>query len=291
MIREKIKLGEDTRATLTTYVLDDGELRRAGMKHPAVIVCPGGGYTYVSANEGEPVALLFNKAGYHAFVLDYSVKIDNPFPKALTELARSIKLIRENADAWRVDADKIAVCGFSAGGNLALSLGVDWNKDFLKEAVGAIGNQLQPNALILGYAAVCLDRPDKKPSAETIRLIEEGKIPDFRGPSIKEILIGRENPSEESKSKLNLLNYVGAQVPPCFIWNTDEDEVVPPSDSMRLCLELDRYRVPVEYHLYRHGAHGLSLADNTVKDDCDIAGTHVRYWQEEVLAWLGETFK
>ena len=53
MICNRIPLtGDDS--YLDTYVLDDGEYDRKGRKHHAMIVCPGGGYSYCSKNEGEP---------------------------------------------------------------------------------------------------------------------------------------------------------------------------------------------------------------------------------------------
>ena len=46
-----------------------------------------------------------------------------------------MKIIRENADEWHILKDKIAVCGFSAGGHLTASLGTFWHLDSLKEDV------------------------------------------------------------------------------------------------------------------------------------------------------------
>ncbi|GJM79820.1 hypothetical protein HMSSN139_23160 [Paenibacillus sp. HMSSN-139] len=112
MIHETIKLFEHSSATLTTYVQENGEYERKDLIRPAVLICPGGGYAFVSQNEGEPVALAFARMGYHAFVLSYSVKIENPFPTALRELAKAMSIIRERAGEWLVDANDISVAGF-----------------------------------------------------------------------------------------------------------------------------------------------------------------------------------
>ena len=64
--------------------------------------------------------------GYQAAVLRYSCA-PAVYPTALCELAQSVKLIREHAEEWSVNAEKIIVMGFSAGGHLAASYGVFWN--------------------------------------------------------------------------------------------------------------------------------------------------------------------
>ena len=221
MKHEVIKLTTDTNATLTTYVLDDGEYGRKGRKRPAVIICPGGGYTMISQNEGEPVALYFNRHGYHAFVLDYSVKINHPFPTALEELAKAVSVVRKYMDVWLIE-NEISVAGFSAGGNLALSLGIYYKEAFLTEKLGLTSEQIRPDRLILGYPAVTLHpkREEGKIPEEIVEMMEMGLMPDFRGPSIREILLGKENLTEEEKESLNLLPKLHKDLPPVFVWGT-----------------------------------------------------------------------
>ena len=64
---------KDEKAVLKTYILDDYPKYYQQQKRPAVVICPGGGYTTLARKEGEPVALKINGMGYHAFVLQYSV--------------------------------------------------------------------------------------------------------------------------------------------------------------------------------------------------------------------------
>ena len=108
-------------ADLTAYILEpvDGILDK---KRPAVLLCPGGGYRTLSTREDQPIAMKYLAAGFHVFVLHYSLAPD-VFPRALMELALAMKVIREHGDEWNVDVDRIAVSGFSAGGHLACCLG------------------------------------------------------------------------------------------------------------------------------------------------------------------------
>ena len=129
---------------LTVYLRDSCDRMPSAIDRPMVLVVPGGGYTHVSAREGDPVALQFAAAGYHTAVLDYAIceKARDYLP--LRQLAQAIGLVREHAAAWHVLPDKIAVCGFSAGGHLALSSAV-------LDIPGA-KTQPRPNAVIFGLS-------------------------------------------------------------------------------------------------------------------------------------------
>ena len=101
---------------LTVYLRDCVETMPQAMERPLVLVVPGGGYSHLSAREGDPVALQFAAAGYHTAVLRYAVGDDAAHSLPLRQLVSAIGLVRQHAAAWHVLPDKIAVCGFSAGG-------------------------------------------------------------------------------------------------------------------------------------------------------------------------------
>ena len=131
---------------LTVYLRDCVETMPQAMERPLVLVVPGGGYSHLSAREGDPVALQFAAAGYHTAVLRYAVGDDAAHGLPLRQLAAAIGLVRQHAAAWHVQPDKIAVCGFSAGGHLALSGAV--------LVVPGLPEQPRPNAVILGYPVI-----------------------------------------------------------------------------------------------------------------------------------------
>lgn len=80
---------------------------------PLVLICPGGAYRFTADREAEMIALHLNSAGYHAAVLRYSCA-PAIFPTALLEVAESIKLLKEKAEEWHIDTEKVFVMGFSA---------------------------------------------------------------------------------------------------------------------------------------------------------------------------------
>lgn len=289
MINQIYKLKEESEATLTTYVLQQDIYDHRGCRRPVVIVCPGGGYQFVSYNEGEPVALAYARNGYCTFVLNYSVKIENPFPKALTELALAIKLIRSHADEWNIDPDDITVAGFSAGGHLAMSIGVFYDKPFLLNAINASEKDICPNALVLGYPAVTLIPWNRKPiDPEIARMMDEGKIPDMRGMDITQILAGKMDVTESEKENFNLLNHVSGKTPPVFVWGSNQDTVIHPSDLWGLAEKLREYSIPYELHIFGRGPHGQGISDEVVMDKHLLANFHLKEWMPLSLQWLEE---
>ena len=109
--------------TLTTYILDNYDEFSALRKRPAVIICPGGGYARLSNRETEAIAIKMNTLGFHALVLRYSVA-PMDFPAALLDAAEAMYYTRSHCKEWNIDENKIILCGFSAGGHLAASVGV-----------------------------------------------------------------------------------------------------------------------------------------------------------------------
>jgi len=104
---------EDT-PRLTPYLVPGDGVRAC------IVVCPGGGYAGRAGHEGEPIARWLNTLGVSACVLDYRVRpYRHPIP--LGDAQRSIRLVRHRSKEWRIDAKRVGILGFSAGGHLAAS--------------------------------------------------------------------------------------------------------------------------------------------------------------------------
>lgn len=160
MICEKIILNKDRNVTLTCYI-QDGNLNR-----PAMIVIPGGAYAWCSDREADPVAQVYLQAGYHAFILRYSVKEHATWPNPLNDYDAAMAYIRAHGKEWHIYEDKIAVIGFSAGGHLA--------------AAAATMAKHRPNAAILGYAVAGKDAKACLPSApDTTQYVDKETCPCF----------------------------------------------------------------------------------------------------------------
>jgi len=269
-----------------------GIIRDTGRK-PAVIVCPGGGYMMTGDREAEPVANKFAEYGYKAFVLRYSTAAskDPRFPAPLVDLAKAILYLREKSGEWNIDVSKIVVCGFSAGGHLAASLGVFWNNRFLTDRLGALGlingqglpdsRVLKPAALILGYPVVDYRRILK----EWVSVAPDGQIIDLRR-ICNETVFGNPDPSDEDLAGISPVNFVSSDTPPTFIWHTAEDDIVYVEGSLEYCLELKKHNVPFELHVFEKGPHALSLCDETTVRSPEHLELTCRAWFGLALNWL-----
>lgn len=256
-------------AKLTTYFIDHSD-EIGIVKRPVIVICPGGGYEYVSDREGEMVALKLNSFGYHAVVLRYSVAPDAVFPTALTELAEVVSLLHEKAEEWHIDTEQILIQGSSAGGHLAASYCSFWKEAFMAEAVGMsekeAAKKLKPAGLILSYP-----------------VITSGE---FAHRSSFEKLLG--DRYDELVDKMSLEKQINENTPPVFLWHTFTDDCVPVQNSLLLinaCLEK---KIPVEFHMYPDGGHGLGLATKYtanpggygVQKDCESWIELLRIWLE-----------
>ena len=114
MICKKIDISVDSyqeTAALYTYFLDNSPEMIPDRKRPLVLICPGGGYEMTSDREAEPVAIQYIAKGYQAAILRYSVK-PAKYPLALLQLAKAVAHLREYADEYHIDTEKIVVQGF-----------------------------------------------------------------------------------------------------------------------------------------------------------------------------------
>ena len=89
----------------------------------AVIICPGGGFFQLSfVDEGTDAAKFLASKGVAAFVLKYRLPrvtnsvytMESPHEDGL----RAMRLVRSRASEWGVDASRIGMVGFSAGGEV-----------------------------------------------------------------------------------------------------------------------------------------------------------------------------
>lgn len=268
MICEKYSINEESGAYLMRYTFEKYPNSMPDVvKRPAVVVCPGGGYTSCSPREADPVAFQFMAEGYNAFVLYYSPNAHAVFPNPLLDLCAAMKRIRENAEAWGIMEDQIAVLGFSAGGHLTASLGVYWNDPEIMERSGCKNGENKPNAILLIY-----------PVISTSWMENYGELARIIG----------DNDWESTYKKLNLQTAVTKDTPPAFICHTARDAGVPPKDSIYFATALLNAGVPYELHIFPNGGHGLSLATPQV---CANGGDKsFAQWVKLATSWLERLF-
>ena len=252
-----ITLPEHEDATLDGYILDCHLSLGQYTHRPAIVVCPGGGYVYCSRAEGEPVAMSFAAKGFHTFVLRYSTGHEAAGFAPLDEISWVIGYIREHAAEWYIDPDKIVTCGFSAGGHLAFSAGI------LAEN--------KPNAMILGYPAA--------------------SAPNIPGADFMlKLLTGKEQVTDEDAARFDLVPQVTKQTPPVFVVATAED-VLTGMGALPIAQKYHALGIPYELHIFGHGPHGYSLANETSADGSSrYMNAAFAQWQELSVQWLHRIF-
>lgn len=250
---------------VTAWLHTEGEsLVMAARKLPVMIVCPGGGYGMVSDREAEPIAIPYFAAGYHTFVLRYSVGEDAKNFKPLCQLASTIAHVRKHAKEWSVDENKIAVCGFSAGGHLAASSGtLIFTEEFKK--VFNRDEHIRPDALVLGYPVISSDEPTHADSILNVS--------------------GQPQDSEGYKW-FGVDRHVCKQTPPVFLWHTANDQVVSVQNSIKMASALAQTDIPFELHILPDGPHGMSVCNEAVGTKSDYNAR----WVEWSIEWLNKLF-
>ncbi len=214
---------------------------------PIVVICPGGGYRILaSSHEGTDIAKKFNEIGISALVLYYRLPNDvNQVQKEfapLQDAQQAIRLVRQNAKAWKVDPAKVGIMGFSAGGHLAASTATHFTKDYtgLNDGIN-----LRPDFQILLYPVV------------TFR--------DHTHAGSRQSLLGN-NPSEDQLHLFSNEEQVNAQTPPAFIVHAADDKAVPVKNSLAYIEKLNSFGVAVDYIQYAKGGHGFGLTNKTTPD-------------------------
>ena len=217
---------------LTPYLVEGGE------KRAAIVVCPGGGYGARAAHEGEPVARWLNGIGLHAFLLDYRVAPQTPaggvlHPLPLLDAQRAIRTVRHRAAEWGVEAGKVGILGFSAGGHLAATAATQWDRGDAAASDPVERQSCRPDASMLCYAVLSF-----------VSYAHHGSMRNLLGESAT--LAQRRSLSAELQ--------VTAETPPTFLWHTAEDAGVPPENSLQYAAALARHGVPFALHVFTHGA-------------------------------------
>lgn len=251
-VNEKVHITNVSTPTLEFYFADTAEAR--GL----VVVCPGGSYRMLAySHEGVKIAQALQKNGINAAVLKY--RVPEQFESALMDSQRAVRLVRSNAKKWNIDADKIAIMGFSAGGNLAARTSTCFEQKSYEAVDSADEASARPNLGILIYPAWV--------DAYTFGKWSRGDKKNFH----------KDIPSDySSQYEIAGIAPVGKNTPPCFIAQS-QDDVKYINSAIAYYLALKNAGIDGEIHLYPKGGHGFGL--NTLNLTSDG-------WFNSLVAWL-----
>jgi acetyl esterase/lipase len=191
----------------------------------AVIICPGGGYNRVYyKHEGTELAKWFNSLGVTAFVLKYRIprRTEQIHWEPMQDVQRAIRVVRHDAEKWKIDPQRLGVMGFSAGGHLTVMAG-------------------------LHSATKCYDPTDDAD--------QESAKPNFICP-IYAAYLG--NGYRDNKAELGDLIDVPTDAPPTFMAVT-WDDTMRGAQAALLFARLKQKGVSAELHAYASGGHGYGI--------------------------------
>jgi len=214
-----IRQGNVSHPTLTVYHPPKDKDTGA-----VVLVCPGGGYSILALNlEGSEVCQWLNSVGVTAVLLKYRVPARAGLEKhtaALQDAQRALSVIRYRAKEWGVDAKRLGILGFSAGGHLAAAASTNYETRTYPEIDAADKESCRPDFTVLIYPAYLTDEKDRTRLATEIK--------------------------------------VTSDTPPAFIAMT-QDDPVHVENAFTYATALKNAKVKAELHVYPTGGHGYGL--------------------------------
>lgn len=246
--------------TLTVFIHTSDHIFASKNKRPAIICCSGGGFIECSrdGDGGDHVAMSFASDGYNAFVLQYSSadrskKEDVLFPSQMYDLGKAILMIRQHADEWKTDPDKITIVGFSAGACICALYATTYHQDHMLKKLNAATCDLEISAALLIYGIY-----DFK---ALLRYQNEHPAPDGinAGPDGIQCIFGQKNPSKEQLERYSPICQVSSMTPPLFLAAAIDDPAIPAVQTLDMAKKCHEEQIPYEVHVFQRGGHGFSL--------------------------------
>lgn len=207
----------------------------------AVILCPGGGYAYLSnAREGQQYAAWLSTLGITTFILKSRLQ-EWGHPAPLQDVLRAIRLVRSRAAELGVAPNRIGVMGSSAGGHLAASASTLWDHADGRTGAALDAVNARPDFAMLVYPVITMTNPAAHAGSR------------------RALLGGR--PAQALLTLMSVEQQVTAATPPTLLLHTQGDKSVPADNSLLYFQALTRAGVPAELYVFEQGGHGIGMRD------------------------------
>lgn len=212
----------------------------------AIVIFPGGGYGHLAIDhEGHEIAAWANRMGLAGIIVSYRHrKRGYGHPNPMLDAQRAIRMTRRRAKEWNIDPQRVGVLGFSAGGHLTTTVLTHFDAGKPDAADPVERMSCRPDFGVVCYAVIALDEPYTHRGSQ--RNLLGDNLPD--DPTSKSLIRSLSNEKQVTEA-----------TPPCFVWHTAEDKVVPAENSLRFYSALVEHGVPSELHIFPSGRHGIGL--------------------------------
>ena len=224
----------------------------------AVIVVAGGGYRRIGmGRESTPTSRWLQTQGITAFELVYRLPGENwPHDAPLQDGQRAMRLVRSLAASFSIDAGRIGMIGFSAGGHLTGMTAVRPETQRYPQTDAIDKLPARPDFCALIYPVLTL-------------------MPPFDRTNTRRELLGK-HPSLADSAAYSVERHVGAAAPPVFLAQAADDPTAPPENSLMMFNALRAANVAAEMHMFQTGGHGWGLGQ---------AGSEVQAWPVLFARW------
>lgn len=248
-----LRIEKVSHPTLTVFLPD-----KETATGTAVVICPGGGYSIVAIeHEGHDIAKKFVENGVAAFVLKYRLPNSKISPQPdiapLQDAQQALITVRENADKWNINPEKVGIMGFSAGGHLASTAGTHFDKNYI---TGLNDKNVRPDFMILIYPVISSDKS----------ITHQGSFNNLLG----------KNATDEQRLLFSNEKQITEQTPTSFLIHAVDDNAVPVQNSLRFAQALADKKISFEIHTFPKGGHGFGLNNPTMKTS----------WFDLCINWL-----
>lgn len=226
----------------------------------AVLVISGGGYAHIeSGSEGYPAGEWLKSKGITAFELEYRLPGEGWASRSVPfqDAQRALRIIRSNAEKYKLDPHKIGVLGFSAGGHLAGYISSTFNTVYYPPQDAADLVSARPDFTGMIYPVVSMLPPNNNTHS-------------FKS------LLGNA-PEMQDQVRLSVEKQVSTQTPITFLAQSEDDPISPVENSILMYQALKNNKVPTELHLFQSGGHGWGLGKKS---------TNTVEWPDLFLNWL-----
>lgn len=215
---------------------------------PAVVVIHGGAWREGAKEENRLLLVDFARRGYVAISPQYRFCPKDRFPAQVLDLKAAVRWLRSNASSLKVDPSRIGAMGFSAGGHLALLLGLTGPADGFDASVPASAPSSRVQAVVAFHPPIDLAEPGFSEFAK-------GLVADFLGATAKE--------RPDLAAKASPLTFVDRGDAPVLVFQGTNDELVPESGAVRFARALTGAGVPGRVELLVGAKHGFAGEEYT----------------------------
>jgi acetyl esterase/lipase len=230
---------------------------------PAMLVIHGGAWRAGSKADMRPILPQFTGRGYVAVAPQYRLCPADAFPAQVHDMKAAVRWLKVNAKKYKVDPDRIGAIGFSAGGHLALMLGLTSPADGLEGEVSAGSPDSRIKAVVNYFGPTELAASD---------------IPEVCKPWINDFLGGTPQAKPSAASQASPLTFVSRDDAPILTFQGTKDPLVPFTQAIKLAEAMSSAGVSGRVELLIGAEHGWAGAEleRTVGDSFQFLDRHLK---------------